>query len=106
MSGRLRGSVGNDWSATLRWSQHQRRPVKLRAIKQSDPEGKMRNYETGDRHGPSSVDLPPGEQRAPRPIIEHMFYYRKGGKNRRTQTEPQVNGHSERSTHCAVLSAR
>src|ERR671910_555716 len=104
MRGRLGGNVGNDWPAARRWSQHQRRAVELRAIKQGDPEGKMRNDETGDRHGPSSVDLPPGEQRAPRPIIEHMFYYRKGGKNRRTRLESRMNGHSERSPRHAAFS--
>jgi hypothetical protein len=46
--GRFRGGVDNDWSATLCWSQHQRRAVELRAIEQGNPEGEMGNYETGD----------------------------------------------------------
>src|SRR5215204_3546510 len=49
--GRFRGSVDNDWSSTLCWSQYQRRAVELWAIEQGNPEGEMRNDETGDRHG-------------------------------------------------------
>src|SRR3954467_11513083 len=47
--------------------------------------------------GPSSVDLPPGEHLAPRPIIEHMFYSYKGGRNRPPCIRTNVYGHPERS---------
>jgi hypothetical protein len=51
MRGRFRGSVDNDWSSTLCWPQHQWGAVEFRAIEQGNPEGEMRNDETGDRHG-------------------------------------------------------
>jgi hypothetical protein len=66
----------------------------------------MRNHETGDRHSPSSADLPPREHLAPRPIIEHMFYYYKDGKNLPPCIRTNVHGRHERNVHIILKALR
>ncbi len=54
--GRFRGRVEDDGAAALGGPQHQRRAIELRAFEERDAQGKMGNDDTGDGHGPSSVE--------------------------------------------------